>query len=410
MVQYHEVKINIDFEQLPNLLKFGSGTSFGSGSTQVSSDITDCSLWVDYIFLDTDERRRFAQLSHEYLIEQLQYTGDESLTGTNERVKLNFNHPVKELIWVVQRDSMLTAGGSNNWNNYAADGASGSYGTVNPIVSAKLQLNGQDRFAERPGTYFNLVQPFQHHENVPSNVGINVYSFALKPEEHQPSGTLNFSRVDTAVLQLSLNPAITASSATGTLKTYATGYNVLRVMSGINCLSQIVSCQLRYYASQLGKQYKHSQRYNWLVVLYNSALQQTQIAGNFPKAFATTSTWKHIEGIQGNDLGHSKNAKDVQWTIRSQASAVQIASNRMKVQRTDGFGSERFANLFDLLRYVPAVRETLQTFNQVLGRTCVQQLIVQFVHSQKYTYITFYNVFVMYNTFSCQWSNISTSF
>jgi hypothetical protein len=217
-LQYHEVKINIDFESIGNLLKYGSTTFSASG---VKGDLPSCSLWVDYIFLDTDERRRFAQLSHEYLIEQLQFTGDESVTGLNPKIKLNFNHPVKELIWVVQRDSQLTAGGSNNWTNYAADGVD-TNGTVNSVKSAKLQLNGQDRFAERAGTYFNLVQPFQHHENVSTNVGINVYSFALKPEEHQPSGTLNLSRVDTAVLQLTL----AAGVPNATVKSFATNYNV----------------------------------------------------------------------------------------------------------------------------------------------------------------------------------------
>ena len=228
-LQYHEVKINIDFESIGNLLKYGSTTFSASG---VAGDLPSCSLWVDYIFLDTDERRRFAQLSHEYLIEQLQFTGDESVTGLNPKIKLNFNHPVKELIWVVQRDSQLTAGGSNNWTNYAADGVD-TNGTVNSVKSAKLQLNGQDRFAERAGTYFNLVQPFQHHENVSQNVGINVYSFALKPEEHQPSGTLNLSRVDTAVLQLTL----AAGVPNATVKSFATNYNVLRVMSGMGGLA-----------------------------------------------------------------------------------------------------------------------------------------------------------------------------
>jgi hypothetical protein len=214
-LQYHEVKINIEFESSANLLKYGS----------TSSDVSACSLWVDYIFLDTDERRRFAQLSHEYLIEQLQFTGDETLSSGANRVKLNFNHPVKELIWVGQRTDLGTPGtNSNAWLNFATSGG------ANMFSLAKLQLNGQDRFTERAGTYFNLVQPFQHHENVPSNIGINVYSFALKPEEHQPSGTLNMSRIDTAVLSLT-------SSAAGKLKTFATNYNVLRIMSGMGGLS-----------------------------------------------------------------------------------------------------------------------------------------------------------------------------
>lgn len=228
-LQYHEVKINIDFERIENLLKYGS-TAIGS-TAAISGDL-DASLWVDYIFLDTDERRRFAQLSHEYLIEQLQFTGDESITGLNERVKLNFNHPVKSLMWVVQRDAVLGLSASNDWTNYVT-GDVAAASSINCVASAKLQLNGQDRFAQRDGTYFNLVQPFQHHENVSMNKGINVYSFALKPEEHQPSGTLNFSRIDTAVLQLALAAGVPSAK----IKSFAINYNVLRIMSGMGGLN-----------------------------------------------------------------------------------------------------------------------------------------------------------------------------
>jgi hypothetical protein len=295
------------------------------------------SLFIDYIYLDTDERRRFAQTSHEYLIEQLQFTGDESTVNTNVKVKLNLNHPVKELIWVVQRDDVVKLG-YNQWNNYTDDfdadsgyyslnsqglpdasqlvftnvedttnvfpfvgtqaldqeyikylqeagintGAGGfasgpattaqvrsmnlpagpgpnannlaptdfgalttagdysdhaGFGPINagrnPTVRAKLQLNGHDRFQERLGSYFNLVQPYQHHTNIPPT-GINVYSFALKPEEHQPSGTCNMSRIDNATLQLQLTP----KSALGSkIRVYATNYNVLRIMSGMGGLA-----------------------------------------------------------------------------------------------------------------------------------------------------------------------------
>ena len=105
----------------------------------------------------------------------------------------------------------------------------------NPVFSAKLQLNGHDRFSERMGRYFNLVQPYQHHTNVPAT-GINVYSFGLKPEEHQPSGTCNMSRIDNAPLQLTLTAATTASGD-AKVRVYATNYNVLRIMSGMGGLA-----------------------------------------------------------------------------------------------------------------------------------------------------------------------------
>jgi len=198
-LQYHEVKVNLQFESATNL-------------GVVASDKFGAELWVDYVYLDTDERRKFAQSSHEYLIEQLQFTGNESASS---KIKLNFNHPVKELVWVARRSN------PTNWNDY--DDAN----SANLVKTAKLTLNGNDRFAQRDGDYFNLVQPFQHHENVPSNVGINVYSFALKPEEHQPSGTLNMSRIDTATLDL------TYGSDADTVSIYAVNYNVLRILSGM---------------------------------------------------------------------------------------------------------------------------------------------------------------------------------
>ena len=229
-LQYHEVKVVIEF---------------ADGSDCGTSALTGlyAELWVDYIYLDTDERRKFAQSSHEYLIEQLQFTGKETATT---KIKLNFNHPVKELVWVAKMDS----GDNNNWFNYCTvktlvtgSAANDSYKKVagllgpssdarNCVNTAKLILNGNDRFYARDGDYFNLVQPFQHHENVPNNRGINVYSFALKPEEHQPSGTLNMSRIDTATLDLTYNKDGNDDKPSE-ISVFAVNYNVLRILSGM---------------------------------------------------------------------------------------------------------------------------------------------------------------------------------
>lgn len=331
-LQYHEVRINFELRNKaecyvtcsPDLGACGiSAVSCGNGTELFCvPSLQAASLYIDYIYLDTDERRRFAQSSHEYLIEQLQFTGDESTVNTNVKVKLNFNHPVKELIWVVQRDAVVCPN-VNQWTNYTDDydsdlvwgswdckptcqqslftnveagymassfpynettfrpngqtvvnsssvealydtglntppgfsnpsnyNAPTDFSTVgpdggadhaglaprnagrNPVIKGKLQLNGHDRFQERLGSYFNLVQPYQHHTNVPTT-GINVYSFALEPEKHQPSGTCNFSRIDSAVLSLQL----TQKSARGSkIRVYAVNYNVLRIMSGMGGL------------------------------------------------------------------------------------------------------------------------------------------------------------------------------
>ena len=241
-LQYHEVKINLDLESGTNLLCDSDGTAptLSSGSLK---------LWVDYIYLDTDERRRFAQVSHEYLIEQLQFTGDESITGssTTKRVDLSFNHPVKELAWVHQISNQARGSGATNANPSATNATNPCQFTELNNVNTKLQLNGQDRFQERRDYYFLNVQTYKHHTHMPranrangfSTTQVNqqfiyVYSFALNPEEHQPSGTCNFSRIDNATLVLSKS---TGSFSAGILKVYAVNYNVLRIMSGMGGLA-----------------------------------------------------------------------------------------------------------------------------------------------------------------------------
>jgi hypothetical protein len=367
-LQYHEVRINLDLRPIDECLwavsdlnclpSTVSGGSTGlKVTTAYNQSLVAASLYVDYVFLDTDERRRMAQNPHEYLITQLQFTGDESVGSSSNKIKLNFNHPVKELIWVVQPDANVdycaslecgtllyralgaqpfnytdaidalpnaihafggpqsVAAGGTGGNNYSfidSDGlfqaagamdssaieqeqmwnvpanpagttaysapnfavtdtnfniqnnlaAAGSASDVavesyvsdagtfvlsecaiakhcwgeNPVVTAKLQLNGQDRFSEREGTYFDLVQPFFAHTRTPDS-GINVYSFALRPEEHQPSGTCNFSRIDNATLQLVLSNATVEGTSTAKVRVYATNYNVLRIMSGMGGLA-----------------------------------------------------------------------------------------------------------------------------------------------------------------------------
>jgi hypothetical protein len=366
-LQYHEVKINLDIRPIDECLwavttlscntnpSTGQGGQYAPGkavpaSIAYNQSLVAASLYVDYVFLDTDERRRMAQNPHEYLITQLQFTGDESVGSSSNKIKLNFNHPVKELIWVVQPDQnvdycsslvcdallfkvlgaqpfnytdaidalpnavhafggpesvaaadpnsligqnafidseglfesagamdsaystgywhgpdnpynepnfggptlntntttgVTTIGDNTNMNSSVSD--AGTFVLTetsidmhcwgqNPVVTAKLQLNGQDRFSEREGTYFSWVQPYQSHTRNPDE-GINVYSFALRPEEHQPTGTCNFSRIDNATLQLVLSNATVEGTKTAKVRVYATNYNVLRIMSGMGGLA-----------------------------------------------------------------------------------------------------------------------------------------------------------------------------
>ena len=358
-LQYHDVRVTIQYRDASKCVNWDDGAT-NNQSTLSNFGMEDSYLLIDYVYLDSEERKRFAQASHEYLIEQLQFTGSESLTNTANKYRLNFNHPSKFLIWVPHLEKyntpnqFLAYADDGNWENarekaaklvwlasraelatdtdssgvamfsvpstatahaperadlgathaelelkvdaqfmftetglagdvyrasvdnvvllrndltsadlsntiadivatasgeditaYEYFSASGNcvlvndqfnYGrfldrTANPVLSSKLQLNGHDRFQEREGSYFNYVQPFQHFSNTPAD-GINVYSFALKPEDHQPSGTCNFSRIDNATLNVSVVDKADLNSDSN-LNIYTVNYNVLRVMSGM---------------------------------------------------------------------------------------------------------------------------------------------------------------------------------
>jgi hypothetical protein len=386
-LQYHEVRFNIEFNALADCVVKTAGTSVPS------ADLSSTSILVDYIYLDQEERRRMAQVGHEYLIEQVQHNGEESLTGTNQKFKLDFNHPCKELVWAVrcgflsstsdrflsyydgdasatlQRSAnnlaysmvAVSGGAVTGYTALSAVGVSveavpvntvglinatqgstvftfvvtnngtGSYsganlyvsndivtgvsskvtditvnitiapgastpsaitsasvtanlfptltladvsvpvgdilttdnraqnsdvnisqpfnygldlaGNGNPVATAKIQLNGHDRFDQQDGDYFNYVQPYQHHTRTPAD-GVNVYSFGLHPEQHQPSGTANLSRIDTTQLFLtfadSLNSVRTPTANVVTdslLWIFAFSYNVFRIMSGMGGLA-----------------------------------------------------------------------------------------------------------------------------------------------------------------------------
>ena len=353
-LQYHEVRINVTLNPATDLVTASvvgnpTSTQTVSGQAALLPQLTDMSLYIDYIYLDVDERRRFAQQSHEYLIDQLQFGLQQTITTSSARIDLTLNHPVKELVWVFQ-DARKTDCGSELTTN-AGFTQPFSYDDI--VNRARLQINGQDRFDERYGDYFWKVQPYQHHTGgafwpmraqvtsasvtattisltgttshtvsgdvltiggtagsagVPGTSGpyiaegstvttadglwfapgtvitafgsgsggigtytlsepvlqngtvsttivitrpnvnysphpnpINVYSFALQPEEHQPSGTCNFSRIDTTTLVFdSISAAGIAKPTKSTpfnFRIYGVNYNIFRVMSGMGGLA-----------------------------------------------------------------------------------------------------------------------------------------------------------------------------
>jgi hypothetical protein len=242
-LQYHEVRLDFDLSSDFKAAGVTDGSTF--------------KVWANYVYLDTEERRRFAQKGHEYLIEQVQHTGTDTVSaGSEVQKRLSYNHPVKELVWCLDNgdDSFRTANAhatvTSNILGVTAEsnclvssslagvplvafkGANFSEDDNGTLDTFKLVLNGQDRFKEQSGKYFNQVQPFVHHSGSPAP-GVYAYSFALKPEEHQPTGSCNFSRIDNAQVAIKAKTGIEET----TLRMFATNYNVLRIQSGMGGLA-----------------------------------------------------------------------------------------------------------------------------------------------------------------------------
>ncbi len=236
-LQYHNINVNVTFRNYLEVIK--TNLLYASDTTKITSlnaksggaipSFVDCKLYVDYLYLDQEERRRFASIPHEYLVETLQFLGDQPIAPdtTNQKIQLTFSHPVKELIWVYQPLENYTVDPYSGNKLFEYSMTDALYAADDPVDSVKLLINGHDRFTTRPGAYFRLVQPYQHHTRVPSKK-IYTYCFALNPEDAQPSGSINYSRIDTSQLHLYFNSHVTQ----GRVRVYATSYNVLRIASG----------------------------------------------------------------------------------------------------------------------------------------------------------------------------------
>jgi hypothetical protein len=263
-MQYHPIRINVTLAPLQTMFYTkrlytaeAAGATLGcNAGLSVAPAQLSVELWGDYLFLDVPERRRFVSSSLEYLIEQTQYTPPLAIPANSKSatLTLNFNHPIKEFIWVLQRNIMTNRHEYFNWSSLgfyeiqmnAVNMLSEPAARTDLMLDAKLQLDGQDRFDARDPIFFRLVQPYQRHTTIPSDRYIYVYSIALKPEELQPSGTLNASRIDSLILQIGMK-ANGSSCGTNSQQAgaggvvsfgdmsayvYATNYNVLRVIDG----------------------------------------------------------------------------------------------------------------------------------------------------------------------------------
>ena len=269
-LQYHEVTLNFIFRAIDNLIITDSGT----GSTNTTPP--NIEVWGDYIFLDEEERKRFAQSTHSYLVEQVQ-VHEEDLTGTETKnIEVFFSHPVKELIWVFtdntrtseintrvapadpsvfvpktlddDGDAIVINGtetvGGHDYFNYQvsvnnslirANDSGSSIGGDNYMEnfgSMILKLNGHHRFEARKAVYFRTVQPIQANHEIPRK-HIYCYSFALNANNLQPSGTCNMSRIDTVELEFSN----LGTFAGRNIHIYSVGYNILKIVSGLGGLA-----------------------------------------------------------------------------------------------------------------------------------------------------------------------------
>ena len=246
-LQFHEIRLKITFEKFENLVVAVKNNQYQPVTLNGTiPQFSSFQIFNTYYYLDTTERRGFAQNPHEYLIEQVQSQSGNVQSLTDENlIRLNLNHPTKELVWVFNRN------GTNAPDNDFSIGTNLIPATTPakfaPMYNFKLIVNGTDRFKERPSEYFRLVQCYDHHTAIPSNF-IYVYSFALRPEEHQPSGTCNFSRIDSAQLNFYLRNKTTSPGNIDGLPAedytelpgytiYAPCYNILRIMSGMGGLS-----------------------------------------------------------------------------------------------------------------------------------------------------------------------------
>jgi hypothetical protein len=242
-LQYHPVRINLTIRPLSQLCISPVLTSITPTTFEVMpASIQDIMLWGDYIYLDVEERRRFVSSTHEYLIEQTQYSPVIPVPSgsTTASLHIEFNHPVRELFWYIQRDDMTRY---HEYFNYSSLGVNEDGVRQDLLIDTVLQLDGFDRFQVRDAGYFRLVQPWQYHTVIPEDFFVYSYSFALRPEDVQPTGSMNASRIDSIVLQVTVNttlqvqlppPAPQTPFGIGNMhaRVYGINHNVFRIADG----------------------------------------------------------------------------------------------------------------------------------------------------------------------------------
>jgi len=229
-LKYQDIKIHLEFNDLINCIQ----SEYKNLNIDNIIKINNASLYVDYIYLDQIERKKFAYGIHEYIIPQIQTEIFKDIDTKNYTCQFNTLYPTKEMIWVVQKQFKRTYNNLDtfiDWSDY-------SFSNKNPIENSLIELSGYERFEKIDGSYFNYVQPFEFHSATPSD-GINVYSFALKPEDNQPSGSCNMTRHEAKNLRISVTDNFIDNLNGGLyqVKLYSVNYNILRFMGGMASLA-----------------------------------------------------------------------------------------------------------------------------------------------------------------------------
>jgi hypothetical protein len=194
--------------------------------------ITDCFLLVGYIYLDDEERLKFYKAKHEYIIEQLIYTGEQSLDGVNRSVRVGLSNPCKLMAWTTHLNYLSTTYNNDIFNYTDSPIYENNTQVGESIIrEATILFNGHPRMQMRDEIYYNCVQPWQYFRYNPPK-GINIYSYSILPDRLQPSGACNMSKIDNIQINLKLSNDVSVSNPVK-FKCYGLVYNVLRVISGV---------------------------------------------------------------------------------------------------------------------------------------------------------------------------------
>lgn len=227
-LQYHDISINIELRSLNECFFAGNETD-----KPKPTNIIDAKLYCNYIFLDTKERKNFAQSNHEYLITQHQKNSNNVINYSNNSLKVDlaFNLPVKTFYWTLQNRE---AQKMNKWHDFSLNPERlKTKKEIEPLKSVEMKINGQDRFSERDAEHFRLVEPYNFGSSIPEKF-MYTYNFGINPNSYQPSGAINFSRIDSSSMLFNFNMNSDISETNDIdIKIYAVNYNIFVISNGM---------------------------------------------------------------------------------------------------------------------------------------------------------------------------------